>query len=92
MKFVGICSPENPVSPVQPNTDNLFAQAGVPLLAIPLDLSQFGHRQNIAVQDCPASGDTAVNQRRADKTLAVPIGLQAYVLLAPCAKFYSWRR
>jgi hypothetical protein len=44
MKFVGICSAKNPVSPVQPNTDNLFAQAGVPLLAIPFDLSQFGHR------------------------------------------------
>ena len=56
MKFVGIRSPKNPVSAVQPNTDNLFAQACVPLLAIPFDLSQFGHRQNIAVQDCPASG------------------------------------
>jgi hypothetical protein len=44
MKFVGICSPKNQVSPMKPNIDNLLAEAGVPLLAIPLDLSQFGHR------------------------------------------------
>src|SRR5919106_4785895 len=50
-KFAAVCFPKNPISPVQPNTDNLFAQAGVPLLAIPFDLSQLGHRADYASHD-----------------------------------------
>ena len=55
MKFAGVCSAKNPVSRMQPNVDNFFAKAGVPLFAIPFDLGQFGHRQNIAVDGYAAS-------------------------------------
>jgi hypothetical protein len=57
MKFAGICSAKNPVSPMQPNINNLFTEAGIPLFAIPFDLGQLRHfRRNIAFRGCAASG------------------------------------
>ena len=45
-KVARICSSKDAVLRVQAKIDNLIAPAGVPLFAIPFDLSQFGHRRN----------------------------------------------